>query len=75
MNDYSFPRYGLVRIHQILAPKGPIPVSRAGFYAACKAGKAPKPYRIGKHIAAWDAAEIREFIETIKSGGTWASKE
>lgn len=53
-----FPRTGFLRLSSILAPKGPIPVSRSTWWAGVKDGRFPKPVKLGPRITAWRAEDI-----------------
>lgn len=59
----KFPETGLVRLKQILAPAGPIPVSKSTWWAGVKEGRYPKPVKLGPHATAWKAADILCLIE------------
>lgn len=58
-----FPEAGLVRLNEILAPDGPIPVSKSTWWAGVKSGRYPKPLKLGPRITAWRAENIRALIE------------
>lgn len=59
------PAEGFVRINQILAPKGPIPVGRSTWWAGVKSGRFPKPKHIfGNRITVWAVEDIRALIAT-----------
>lgn len=63
----GLPLEGFVRERQILAPTGPIPVSRATWWAGVKAGRFPQPTKFfGPGITAWDVRDIRALI--VKAG-------
>ena len=47
----TFPEKGLVRLSSILAPAGPIPVSRSGWWAGVRSGRYPKPIKLGIFLA------------------------
>lgn len=55
------PRTGLVRLKQILAPTGPLPLSKSTFWAKVKTGEFPQPVRLGG-TTSWRAEEIWELI-------------
>ena len=68
----ALPAAGFVRLPQIIGTPGnpgPVPVSRATWYAWIKQGHAPAPVKIGPRAAAWKAAEIRAFVERLNDGG------
>jgi prophage regulatory protein len=54
---------GFVRLSSILAPHGPIPVSKSTWWAGIKAGRFPKPVKLGPRITAWRVEDIRTLIE------------
>lgn len=59
----TFPKTGFVRLNQILAPAGPIPVSKSSWWAGVKDGRYPKPVKLGPRTTAWRAKEIRALYE------------
>jgi len=64
MSDYdALPPTGFVRLPAILAPKGPIPVSKSTWWAGIKTGRFPKPVKLGPRITAWRVEDIRTLIE------------
>ena len=60
--DRAFTNSGFVRISQILAPTGPIPVSRSTWWAGVAGGRFPKPVKLGPKITAWRVEDIRALI-------------
>jgi predicted DNA-binding transcriptional regulator AlpA len=59
----QLPATGFLRLPYILAPHGPIPVSRSTWWAGIKAGRYPKPVKLGPRITAWRVEDIRALIE------------
>ncbi len=59
----SLPTTGLIRLAAILAPRGPIPVSRSTWWAGVRAGRLPQPVKLGPRITAWRAEDILALIE------------
>lgn len=59
----NFPNTGFVRLNQILAPQGPIPVSKSTWWAGVKDGRFPKPLKLGPKITVWRAEDISSLIE------------
>jgi prophage regulatory protein len=57
------PPDALVRISQIIGPRGLIPVSRSAFYQGVRDGIYPKPVRLGKRTSAWRMSELMKIIE------------
>ena len=60
-----FPETGFVRLHQILAPSGPIPVSKSSWWAGVKEGRFPQPVKLGPRTTVWRAEEIRALFEQV----------
>jgi prophage regulatory protein len=58
-----FPKTGFVRLSSILAPAGPIPVSRSTWWAGVKTGRFPKPRKLGPRITVWRAEDICALVE------------
>jgi prophage regulatory protein len=58
---------GFVRLSEILAPKGPIPVSRSTWWAGVKTGRFPAPVKLGPRTTAWRAEDIRRLIEEVSN--------
>ncbi len=56
------PPTGFVRLPGILAPSGPIPVSKSTWWAGIKDGRYPKPVKLGPRITAWRVEDIRSLI-------------
>ena len=63
--DYpEFPTSGLVRVKQILAPIGPIPVSKSTWWAGVKEGRFPQPLKLGPRTTVWRVEDIRSLYES-----------
>lgn len=62
--EITLPQTGFVRIKQILAPAGPIPVSKSTWWAGVKDGRFPKPLKLGERVTVWRAEEIHALLET-----------
>jgi prophage regulatory protein len=56
-------RTGYVRLADILAPAGPLPISKSTWWAGIKAGRYPKPVKLGPRITAWRVDDIRALID------------
>lgn len=64
MKDNSqFPREGFVRLSQILAPNGPIPVSKSTWWQGVKDGHFPKPKKLATRVTVWKAEDICALFE------------
>jgi prophage regulatory protein len=64
-NQSTLPEAGFVRLNAILAPKGPIPVSKSTWWAGVKSGRFPKPLKLGPRITVWRVEDIRALIESV----------
>lgn len=56
-------RERLFRLPEIIAPRGPIPVSKSTWWAGVKSGRFPKPVKLGTRIAAWRESDIDAIVE------------
>ncbi|RVH97619.1 helix-turn-helix transcriptional regulator [Sinorhizobium meliloti] len=65
---FDFPATGYVRLKQILGPRGPLPISRSGFWAGVKGGKFPKPRKISERVTVWRAEDIHALLAKIERG-------
>lgn len=71
MPHNSFPQTGFVRLKQILAPRGPIPVSKSTWWAGVKDGRFPKPMKLGDRVTVWRAEDIQALIANgVTNDGT-----
>ncbi len=59
-------RVGFLRLPDILAL---IPVSRSTWWAGIKAGRFPKPVKLGPKITAWRTEDILAFIKNAARSG------
>lgn len=59
-NNHSIPATGFMRLPAVLAV---IPVSKSTWWAGVKSGRYPKAVKLGEHITAWRAEDIRALIE------------
>ncbi len=58
----QLPPTGFIRLPGILAPNGPIPVSKSTWWAGVRDGRYPKPVKLGPRITAWNASDIHRLI-------------
>jgi predicted DNA-binding transcriptional regulator AlpA len=63
-NQSDLPQTGFLRLRAILAPAGPIPVSKSTWWQGIKDGRFPKPVKLGKRVTVWRVEDIRRLIET-----------
>ncbi len=62
-NQTEFPHTGHVRLSAILAPAGPLPVSKSTWWLGVKEGRYPKPLKLGPRITVWRAEDIWRLID------------
>jgi len=65
-NFTELPETGFLRLSSIIAPRGPIPVSKSTWWAGIKDGRFPKPVKLGARITVWRVEDIRTLLA---SGG------
>ncbi|MDQ7069287.1 MAG: AlpA family phage regulatory protein [Rhodobacterales bacterium] len=68
MNNSNFPVSGFVRLSQILAPNGPIPVSKSTWWKGVKDGRFPKSQKLGPRTTVWRVEDIRALFEGSDDG-------
>jgi prophage regulatory protein len=61
----QLPADGFVRLPQIIAPIGPIPIGRSTWWAGVRNGRFPAPVKIGPKTTAWRVEDIRALIERL----------
>jgi prophage regulatory protein len=54
---------GFIRLKNIIAPYGPIPVSKSTWWAGVKSRRFPQPVKLGSKITVWRVEDIRALIE------------
>ncbi|ODM71366.1 helix-turn-helix transcriptional regulator [Bradyrhizobium elkanii] len=54
---------GYVRLAGILAPRGPLPISKSTWWAGVKSGRYPAPVKLGARITAWKVQDILALME------------
>ncbi len=64
MNTPTFPQSGFVRLSQILAPNGPIPISKSAWWQGVKDGRFPQPQKLGPRTTVWRVDDIRALFES-----------
>jgi prophage regulatory protein len=61
-HNSPWPDDGFVRLSSILAPNGPLPISRSSWWAGVASGRYPKSVKLGPRITAWRVEDIRALI-------------
>lgn len=51
----------VLRITEIIAPKGPVPVGRSTWWEGVKSGRFPQPIKLGPRITVWREEDIEAF--------------
>lgn len=54
---------GFLRLEQVLKI---VPVSKATWWAGCKTGRFPKPYKICPRVTAWKISDIIKCVDEFK---------
>ncbi len=62
------PNSRFLRIAQIIAPEGPIPVGRSTWWAGVKSGRFPKPLKLGPKTTVWFSDDLDELIARARKG-------
>jgi predicted DNA-binding transcriptional regulator AlpA len=68
MQYSNFPTTGFVRLSSILAPTGPIPVSKSTWWQGVKEGRFPQPQKLGPRTTVWKVEDIRAIFEGPSNG-------
>jgi prophage regulatory protein len=66
MAEDGLPKTGFLRLSSILAPDGPIPVSKSTWWDGVREGRYPAPVKLGPRITAWPVEDIRALIKGVK---------
>jgi prophage regulatory protein len=56
---------GFLRLKQIVAPHGLIPISRSSWWAGVSTGRFPQPVKLGPRTTAWRMDDITALIDQI----------
>lgn len=52
----------LLRLSEILRPKGPIPCSRSTWWAGVKSSRYPAPMKLGPRLTVWRSEDIDKLL-------------
>lgn len=52
----------LLRINEIIAPSGPVPVGKSTWWQGVKEGRFPQPIKLGPRITVWRAEDIEALL-------------
>lgn len=61
----NLPEIGFVRLPQIVAPAGVIPISRSAWWAGVASGRFPKPVKLSPRVTGWRVQDIRALVEKL----------
>ena len=53
----------LLRLKSILAPEGPIPVSKSTWWAGVKDGRFPRSIKLSPRVTVWRSVEIKKLVD------------
>lgn len=59
----GLPIAGYVRLANILAPRGPLPISKSSWWEGVRAQRYPQPIKLGPRITAWRCEDIRALVQ------------
>lgn len=59
----AFPITGLVRLKNIIAPDGPLPISRSSWWAGVRSGRYPPAIKLGPRTTCWEAQSVRALFD------------
>ena len=66
MSKNLLPETGFIRVPEIIKL---IPIGKSTWWAGVKAGRYPKPVKLGKRTTAWRVEEIRNLISNLDKEG------
>ena len=66
MSKNLLPETGFIRVPEIIKL---IPIGKSTWWAGVKAGRYPKPVKLGKRTTAWRVEEIRNLIANLDKEG------
>lgn len=58
----------LLRLSSILAPNGPLPISKSAFWQGVRDGRYPAPFKLSKRVTCWKAADIAALVANLPRG-------
>jgi predicted DNA-binding transcriptional regulator AlpA len=53
----------LLRINEIIAPHGPVPVGKSTWWEGVRRGRFPQPIKLGPRISVWRTEDIENLLE------------
>ena len=68
-SNSHLPKTGFVRISGIVAPNGPIPVSKSTWWQGVRDGRFPAPVKLGPKTTMWRVEDILALVERLGATG------
>ncbi len=65
----ALPEVGFVRLASIIAPHGPLPISRSTWFQWRREGRAPAPIQLSPRITAYRVEDIHQLLASFEVGG------
>lgn len=62
VTDQSIRVKRLLRITEIIAPHGPIPVGKSTWWEGVRQGRFPQPIKLGPRITVWRTEDIEDLL-------------
>lgn len=59
----GLPPAGFVRLSRLLAPHGPLPISKSCWWEGVRNQRYPQPVKLGPRITAWRCEDIRVLLQ------------
>jgi predicted DNA-binding transcriptional regulator AlpA len=59
----GLPAAGFVRLTGVIAPGGPLPISRSSWWEGVRTRRYPQPVKLGPRITAWRCEDIRALMQ------------
>lgn len=69
INQIEQPIERLLRLDAILAPNGPIPVSRSAWYAGIREGRFPAQLHLSARVSVWRESDIASLVANLATAG------
>ena len=69
-NFDELPDSALLRLRDLIAPKGPVPASRSSLYAWVAEGRFPRPVKLSIRMSAWRVGEVRDWLASLRTNAT-----
>ncbi|MCJ2084181.1 AlpA family phage regulatory protein [Methylobacterium sp. J-090] len=60
---HGLPSSGFVRLSKIIAPGGPLPISKSSWWEGVRSQRYPQPVKFGPRITAWRCEDIHDLMQ------------